>query len=130
MLRLLAGNAKVLSIIGASIAFAWSIIRFVLDRRKELQDKEFEAYHRLIKEFVSLDPESKVMWIDRQAAVVFELRHFPRYFEFTARMLVHLRENGDQILIFNGHILSTKLIARSSTLRVRKMVRDPSTSSG
>jgi len=92
MLHLLAHNATVLSIIGASIAFAWSIIRFVLDRRKELQDREFEAYHRLIKELVSPDPESKVMWIDRQAAVVFELRHFPRYYEFTVRMLLHLRE--------------------------------------
>jgi hypothetical protein len=32
------------------------------------------------------------MWIDRQAAVVFELRHFPRYYEFTERMLKGLRE--------------------------------------
>ncbi|MCE0483941.1 MAG: hypothetical protein LV479_06855 [Methylacidiphilales bacterium] len=89
MLPLLTHNATVLSILGASIAFAWSIIRFVLDRRKELLDKEFEAYHRLIKELVSPDSESKVMWI---AAVVFELRHFPRYYEFTVQMLVHLKE--------------------------------------
>ena len=78
MIALLAQNAAGLGVIGAAIAFAWSIVRFVLDRRKELQDKEFEAYHQLVKELVSPDPESKVLWIDRQAAVVFELRHFPR----------------------------------------------------
>jgi hypothetical protein len=31
--------------------------------------------------------------IDHQAATIFELRHFPRYYEFTARMLPRLRED-------------------------------------
>lgn len=32
------------------------------------------------------------MWIDRQAAVAFELRHFPRYYEFTEPTLVTLKK--------------------------------------
>ena len=32
------------------------------------------------------------MSIDRSAAVVFELRHFSRYYKFTERMLLSLRE--------------------------------------
>jgi hypothetical protein len=65
MITLFAQNATGLGVIGAAVAFAWSIVRFVLDRQKEFQDKEFEAYHRLIKELVSPDPESNKMWIDQ-----------------------------------------------------------------
>ena len=32
------------------------------------------------------------MWLDRRAAVAFELRHFPRYYEFTERMLIGLKK--------------------------------------
>jgi hypothetical protein len=32
------------------------------------------------------------MRIDRQAAVAFELRHFPLYYDFTERMLVGLQK--------------------------------------
>ena len=38
------------------------------------------------------DSADGVMWIDRQAAVAFKLRHFPRYYEFTERMLVTLKK--------------------------------------
>jgi hypothetical protein len=31
------------------------------------------------------------VYIDRQAAIIFELRHFPRYYGFTERMLTRLR---------------------------------------
>lgn len=38
------------------------------------------------------DPESGVAWVDRQAAVAFELRHFPRYYEFIDRTLRGLKQ--------------------------------------
>jgi hypothetical protein len=31
------------------------------------------------------------VYIDRQAAIIFELRHFPRYYDFTERMLTRVR---------------------------------------
>jgi len=91
MLTWLSSNTIGLSIIGAIIAFIWPVVQFVITRRRDLQFREFETYHRLIKELVSPDSQDKVTWIDRQAAVVFELRHFPRYFEFSARTLRGLR---------------------------------------
>jgi hypothetical protein len=92
MLTWLTQNASGIGIVGAAIAFIWSIIRFTLDRKIEFQTRQFEAYHRLIKELVAPDPETKVIWLDRQAAVIFELRHFPRYYEITFRILKHLKE--------------------------------------
>ena len=85
-------NAVALSTIGATIAFAWSVIQFVLVRMRDEEHREFEIYHRLIKELVAPDPESKVTWIDRQTAVLFELRRFKRYHELTLRTLFGLRE--------------------------------------
>jgi hypothetical protein len=91
MLTWLSSNATSLSIIGAVIASTWPVIQFVITRQRDLQFRDFEAYHRLIKELVS-PPDGGQLRIDRQAAVVFELRHFPRYYEFSDRTLRGLRD--------------------------------------
>lgn len=85
-------NTAALGIFGAAVAFIWSVIQFVLVRMRDEKHREFEIYHRLIKELVSPDPESKSIWIDRQAAVIFELRRFKRYHEFTLRTLLGLQK--------------------------------------
>jgi hypothetical protein len=85
-------HSAALSALGATVAFAWSIAQFVLLRRRESRERQFEIYHRLVKDLVSPDSDAGTMRMDRQAAVVFELRHFPRYFEFTERMLKGLKE--------------------------------------
>jgi len=92
ILNLFANNAAVLRIVGTAIAFAWFVVQFVLVRKRDEQHREFEIYHRLIKELVVPDPESKAIWIDRQATVVFELRRFKRYYELTLRTLLGLCE--------------------------------------
>ena len=92
MLTWLTSHAAALGVLGAAITFVWSAIQFILVRRKEQQAHEFEAFHRLIKELVSPSHDTQVIWIDRQMAVLFELRHFPRYYEVTIRILNGLRE--------------------------------------
>ena len=89
----LLAHTAALSAFGAASAFVWSIAQFLLQRRRESRERQFETYHRLVKELVSPDPGTGTTWIDRQAAVVFELRHFPRYYEFTERMLKGLKES-------------------------------------
>ena len=91
LLTTLTTNAAALGIIGAAVAFIWSVIQFILVRKREETHREFEIYHRLIKELVSPDPETG-LWIDRQSAVLFELRRFPRYHEHILRTLLGLRE--------------------------------------
>jgi len=88
----LSSNTAALSILGAAAAFAWSTVQQVSQRKVEARERDFQAFHRLIKELVAPDPESGVAWIDRQAAVVFELRHFPRYYELIERTLRGLKE--------------------------------------
>lgn len=92
MLSWLTSNAAALGVLGAAITFVWSAIQFILVRRKEQQAHNFQAFHRLIKELVSPDDINKFIWIDRQMAVVFELRHFHRYYDVTFRILSGLPE--------------------------------------
>ena len=88
----LLAHGPALSALGAGIAFIWSVAQFLVQRQRESRERQFKTYHRLVKELVSPDPATGSTWVDRQSAVVFELRHFPRYTEFTERMLKGLRE--------------------------------------
>ena len=97
MLNWLTSNATALAILLAALTFVWLVVQFILVRRKEQRTQEFEAFHRLIKELVSPDPGTQSTWLDRQMAAVFELRHFPRYYEVTVRILRGLREQWGSI---------------------------------
>jgi hypothetical protein len=73
------------SAVGAVVVFFWGIWTYLDQRRRESDqrgressERQFEMYHRLVKELVSPDDKTQATWIDRQGAVVFELRHFPR----------------------------------------------------
>lgn len=91
MINWFVSNITAISAIGAAITFIWSAIQFILVRRRDQQTQEFETYHRLIKELVQPDPVSQFAWIDRQVAVLFELKNFPRYYPVTERILNNLR---------------------------------------
>jgi hypothetical protein len=95
MISWLTSNVAAIGLFGAAITFIWSAIQFILQRRKEQQDREFEVFHRLVKELVSPEKTESVMRMDRQIAVVFELRHFHRYYEVTGRILKGLREHWE-----------------------------------
>ena len=61
-------------------------------KKRESRQQEFEKYHWLIEHLVSPDDQGHV-FLDRQIAIAFELRHFPRYYECTERILSRLRES-------------------------------------
>lgn len=79
-------------------SFIWAICQYLDARRREQNLKEFENYHKLIKELVQPDSEnSPVMYVDRQAAIIYELRHFKRYFPFSLRTLKGLKEKWGKV---------------------------------
>lgn len=89
----IAAHVGSLGVLGAAIAFSWSVVQFVWQRRRESQEREFDKYHELIKRLVSPDGGEISMFMDRQIAVVFELRHFNRYYECTERILSALQQS-------------------------------------
>ena len=92
----LTANAQIISIIvailTAVIPAVWTFVRYLDLKNKELQHERFKIYHELIRNLVEPDASGQRMSIDRQIAVVYELRNFKEYFEVTLRMLEGLRE--------------------------------------
>ena len=93
--------------LGLLIAYFSLIVpiqQYLGQRRVEEKDKRFNNYHRLIKELVSPDSQSQVIMIDRQIAVIFELRNYSDYYELSKRILEDLKT------IWQPHESSARLI--------------------
>ncbi|HBT81578.1 hypothetical protein A2757_03015 [Candidatus Giovannonibacteria bacterium RIFCSPHIGHO2_01_FULL_48_47] len=77
--------ATIFSLIVAGI---WPFLKF----REYLKDKRFKTYHELIDGLVNeqRNPDRQIK-LDRQIAVIFELRNFPSYFPVTKRILTDLK---------------------------------------
>lgn len=86
-----------LSAIGAAIAFAFGLYKFQVERQTALFWKEFEVYHKLVKELVEPPSENGALYVDRQAAIIYEMRNFKRYYPYTLRMLEGLYQKGSSV---------------------------------
>ena len=73
-------------IIAVIVAFIFSVYKYFDNKNREQNQKEFEYFHQLIKDLVQPE-ESETMYLDRQTAIIFELRNFKRYHEYSLRML-------------------------------------------
>lgn len=91
VLNLLIKYGSALSAVGAVCVFFWTIIQFLSVRSSEAKSREFEVFHRLIKELVEPPSVDGALYVDRQCAIMFELRFFPRYYPLTKRTLVGLQ---------------------------------------
>lgn len=91
-------NINNVTILVGLITLIWSIWKY-FDTKKRAQDlQEFENYHRLIKELVQ--PENGVegeMYVDRQTSIMFELRHFKRYYPISLRTMIGLRNKWEKV---------------------------------
>jgi hypothetical protein len=81
-----------LAAISAAIAGIWGGYKFLAERKVAQFWKEFEVYHKLVKELVQPSAETDGMYIDRQTAIIYELRFYKRYYQHSERMLKSLRK--------------------------------------
>ncbi len=86
-----------LSAVGAAIAFIFTVYKFQAERKATHFWKEFEAYHKLVKELVEPPTENGAMYVDRQTAAMYELRFYKRYFPHTLRMLTGLKPKWGKV---------------------------------
>jgi len=82
----------------ACLTFGWGIYKYFDTRTREQNLSEFENYHRLIKKLVQPeDMEKEIMFVDRQTAIIYELRHFKRYYPYSYRTLIGLYEKWKKV---------------------------------
>lgn len=77
--------------------FCWTAFKYFDTRKRDQDIKEFENYHKLIKELVQPEDEKERMYVDRQTAILYELRNFKRYYPFSYRTLVSLRTKWEKV---------------------------------
>ncbi|TAK57000.1 hypothetical protein EPO17_03155 [Patescibacteria group bacterium] len=77
-----------IGIIITFISGIWALLKL----REYLKDKRFKTYHELIDEMVNetRNPD-RVIKLDRQVAIIFELRNFTSYYPVTRRILTDLK---------------------------------------
>lgn len=113
-------NADVIAIVVALIPILWGAIQYILIRRAEEKDREFKTYHNLIKGLVQGDGgKGEPVYIDRQAAVIYELRRFKRYYPFTLRTLrrAMLRWEHQPYIYIGGMSASPLLLEAELTIK-------------
>ncbi len=83
-------NIAAISLLAAIFGGIFTLVKF----REYIKDKRFNTYHSLLKDLVdgSNNPGGYLK-LDRQIAIIFELRNFPEYFEVTERILTDLRND-------------------------------------
>ncbi|WP_458374956.1 hypothetical protein [Pseudomonas pergaminensis] len=74
--------AVLISIVVALIAF----YNYIVVRRSEERGRQYDRYHRLLED-LNIRNQGDAPFIDRQIAVVYELRNFPEYYPVTLRIL-------------------------------------------
>lgn len=86
-----------LSAFGAAIAFIFTVYKFQSERKATHFWKEYEAYHKLVKELVEPPTENGAMYVDRQTAAMYELKFYKRYYPHTLRMLKSLKIKWEKV---------------------------------
>ena len=84
-----------LSAIGAAIAFIFAMYKFQAERSASQFWKEFEAYHGLVKQLVQPPNCIEGLYIDRQTAILYELKFYKRYYPHSLRMLEALHSKWE-----------------------------------
>jgi len=86
-----------LVVLVAAIPIVWQAWQYFDQKRLELKDRRFNTYHDLIRRLVESDTPQQSLRLDRQIAVVYELRNFPEYKEVTLRILDGLRKDWSEL---------------------------------
>lgn len=119
MLDWISKYAAAIAMIGTGI---WTVWQFAAGKRAETKKHQFEAYHHLVKQLVEGDAPELPTRVDRQIAVIYELKNFPLYFPVTRRVLIGLQKDwGGRVVRVDAEIAITlgDIDAYERTKRVR-----------
>jgi len=119
LLTLLEDYSGVITAASLMIGGFWGLIKFL----EQVRDKRFKTYHKLLDWLVNEQAYSDgKIKLDRQIAVVYELRNFPSYFGVSKRILRGLQEQwkGGDKRILNEIELTISYMERGWITRLFK----------
>ena len=96
MWKWLNDNSGALGVVLVLIPLTWAIFSYLSVKKQELKERRFQVYHKLIQNLVEREDPELPMKLDRQIAIIFELRNFKEYFPVTLRILNGLKESWQE----------------------------------
>lgn len=84
-------NNGALAFLLAFITAGCALYHYISIKRSEERARRFSNFHQLIQD-MNGDATGGAPYIDRQIAIIFELRNFPEYFPVTERILNRARK--------------------------------------
>lgn len=92
VIKLLNSYSGAVTVISVIVGGFWTILKF----KEYLKDKRFKTYHELIDELVNeqRQPDRHIK-LDRQIAIVYELRNYSNYYPVSKRILNGVRKDWE-----------------------------------
>jgi hypothetical protein len=87
----LTDNGTALGVVLALIPIVWAVVQFILIKKADERRLSFTTFHNLIKQLVEPENPNQPLFLDRQIAIIFELRNFKNYYPVTLRILKGLK---------------------------------------
>lgn len=111
MVQLWTNYAGIISAVIAVILFGYPIWRWFAIKRQEAYARQFDVYHKIVQELVDAPP-GVTMRVHRQIAIIYELRHFRKYYPASYRIAKSLHQSWSAL---NAHpdLLSELTLAQA-----------------
>lgn len=79
-------NNGILALLVTLLVAISGLVHYVSVRRAEERGKQYDRYHKLLQD-LNVGFDGTAQYIDRQVAVIYELRNFPEYWPVSIRIL-------------------------------------------
>lgn len=97
--------------IGAAIAFLVGLYQWADARRRDIEQKRFEQFHRAFEWIAGRTASGQLLVDTQQAMAIYELTHFPEYKDISVPILNYYLERTtgeDNSNLFRGALLHAK----------------------
>lgn len=98
-----------------------ALYHYISIKKSEEAARRFTTYHKMIQD-LNIGEDGEAQYIDRQMAIVYEMRNFPEYFPATLRLLNRSLPRW-RLSAVGSNPLSPNLLAEEAVLTIRYIKR-------
>ena len=104
------------------ISGGFALYHYMSIKASEEAARRFTTYHKMIQD-LNIGEDGEAQYIDRQMAIVFEMRRFPEYYPVTLRLLKRSLPRWRTFAQTSSNPSSPNLLAEEAELTVRYINR-------
>lgn len=119
VLQVWTNYAGIISAIVAVVLFGYPIWRWFAIKRQEASARQFDIYHKMIQELVEPAPGG-TMRVQRQMAVIYELRNFRSYYPASYRITKSLHHSWSAGVNIFPDLLTELVLAQAFFKRKKR----------